>query len=145
MNWLGLLAIGAGACISVQAAMNAELGVVFNSSIKATGYAFFTSFLMVGVIVIWQQQPMPTGVLTRVPWYSWFSFVFSVIGVGSLYYLIPKMGVGNLMSYALTGQVLLAMLISHYGLFSSPVKLVTLSKLIGAGFMVIGILLINRS
>ncbi len=138
------MAITAGACIAIQAAMNAELGVALNSSIKATGYAFLTSFLMVALVVAVQPQPLPDNLLERVPWYSWFSFIFSVLGVGSLYYLIPKMGVGNLMSYALSGQVLLAMIISHYGLFSSPIKLMTVSKLIGAGFLITGIVLINR-
>ncbi|MCU4675383.1 DMT family transporter [Catenovulum sp. 2E275] len=144
MSGFALLAIFSGACIAIQAAMNAELGVALNSSLKATCYAFLTSSLLVGLLLLGLNQPLPNDVISKVPWYSWFSFVFSVVGVGSLYYLIPKMGVANLMSYALTGQVILAMIISHYGLFSSPIKMVNISKLIGAMFMIFGIMLINR-
>ena len=47
-----VLAFVAGACIAVQAAMNAQLGQVFNSSLLATSYAFFTSFLLVAFITL---------------------------------------------------------------------------------------------
>ena len=138
------MALLAGACIAIQAAMNAQLGLALNSSVKATGYAFFTSFLLVAMIGMTQWQPLPENFAQRAPWYTWFSFVFSVVGVASFYYLIPKMGVGNMMSYALTGQIILAMVISHFGLFASPVKLINNTKLIGMLLMVVGIILINR-
>lgn len=151
-----ILAFVAGACIAVQAAMNAQLGQVFNSSLLATSYAFFTSFLLVAFITLLlavnkQASTEHTEFLflssehiKQVPWYLWFSCVFSVIGVGSFYFLIPKMGVGNVMSYALTGQIIVAMAISHFGLFDSPTKLVSASKLIGTVLLGVGIILINK-
>jgi len=144
VSLLSLLALIAGACIAVQAAMNAQLGMALNSSVTATGYAFLTSFLLVALISAAQWQPLPENFTHRAPWYTWFSFVFSVVGVASFYFLIPKMGVGNMMSFALTGQIILAMVISHYGLFASPVKLINSTKLLGLLLMVVGIILINR-
>ncbi len=161
MNILVGLAFFAGACIAIQAAMNAQLGQLFNSSLLATSYAFFTSFLLVTVVVLYfgfTKQPMSaegmvaqniavwpaSEQIKQVPWYLWVSFVFSVIGVGSFYFLIPKMGVGSVMSYALTGQIIVAMLISHFGLFDSPSKVISLTKLVGAALLILGIVLINK-
>jgi transporter family-2 protein len=171
MNLFLGLAFLAGACIAIQAAMNAQLGQIFHNSLLATSYAFFTSFLLVTAIILYcsvtehvitqplkvehsavEQDISKHRVITwplskdikQVPWYLWLSFVFSVIGVGSFYFLIPKIGVGSVMSYALTGQIIIAMLISHFGLFDSPAKMLSLSKLIGTLLLVVGIILINR-
>jgi len=156
VNSLIVLAFAAGACIAIQAAMNAQLGQVFNNSLLATTYAFFTSFLLVAVITLLLAVNKQATVentefvwslsdrIKQVPWYLWISCVFSVIGVGSFYFLIPKMGVGNVMSYALTGQIIVAMMISHFGLFDSPAKLLSVSKFIGTVLLGVGIVLINK-
>lgn len=143
------LAIFAGACIAIQAAMNARLGQLLNNAWLATGYAFLTSFLLVLVFFLFAHHKQLIAhwqmiSVSHVPWYLWLSSVLSVIGVGSMYWLIPKMGVGNLMSYALTGQIIIAMLISHYGFFNSAQRVLTSSKLLGCVLLVIGIILINR-
>ncbi|WP_413693112.1 DMT family transporter [Pseudoalteromonas sp. KJ10-2] len=149
MNILWIFALFAGSCIAIQAAMNARLGQLFNSALLATSYAFFTSFLLVITIALlvnskslihqWQQISF-----SIVPWYLWLSCVLSVIGVGSMYWLIPKMGVGSVMSYSLTGQLILALIISHFGLFDSPQKLISSTKLVGALLLIIGITLVNK-
>lgn len=156
MSGLIFLAFFAGACIAIQAAMNAQLGQIFNNSLFATTYAFFTSFILVASITVFitfnkQATADQAGFvwslsepIKQVPWYLWMSFIFSVIGVGSFYFLIPKMGVGNMMSYALTGQIIVAMAISHFGLFDSPIKLLSTSKLIGTMLLGVGIILINK-
>ncbi|SFC41966.1 DMT family transporter [Pseudoalteromonas denitrificans] len=156
MNILTILAFLAGACIAIQAAMNAQLGQVFNNSLLATSYAFLASFLLVAGITFYlsfnhqvaTSQSLFSDEFTesikQVPWYLWLSCVFSVIGVASFYFLIPKMGVGNMMSYALTGQILVAMIISHFGLFDSPSKLISATKLMGTVLLILGIILINK-
>ncbi|MEQ3515319.1 DMT family transporter [Pseudoalteromonas sp. BZB3] len=149
MNSLGMLAIIAGGCIAIQAAMNARLGVHLNSALLATGFAFLASFALITSFIVLSQfktlQITFSNIqLTSVPWYLWFSCTLSVVGVGAMYWLIPKMGAGMMMSYALTGQLVIAMLISHFGLFESPQKLITSSKLLGSALLIVGIILINR-
>lgn len=149
MSSLAIWALLAGSCIALQAAMNAKLGLLLNNSWLATSYAFLTSFLLVSIVLFTVNAKAATENLTslfqiNVPWYLWFSSVLSVLGVGSMYWLIPKMGVGNLMSYALAGQLIVAMLISHYGLFDSPQKLISGSKALGTGLLILAIVLINK-
>jgi len=104
VNFLSVLAFFAGACIAIQAAMNAQLGQVFNNSLLATSYAFFASFILVAVITLYfgltiQVETEPkafmwsfTQSVKQVPWYLWLSCVFIVIGVAIFYFLIPKIG-----------------------------------------------------
>lgn len=149
MSILWPLALFAGSCIAVQAAMNARLGQIVNNAWLATSYAFLSSFLLVIVLLYlfnaktntihWLQIPF-----SSIPWYLWLSCLLSAFGVGSMYWLIPKMGVGTVMSYALTGQLIMAMLISHFALFESPQKLISITKLIGALLLIIGLVLLNK-
>lgn len=146
---LPIIALMAGACIAIQAAMNARLGVHFQSAWLATSYAFFASFAVVTAFVLLTQQQVIANQLAQIrfsdiPWYLWCSALLSVIGVGSMYWLIPKMGVGLLMSYALTGQLIIAMLISHFGLFDSPQKLISATKFVGCLLMIMGVVLVNQ-
>ncbi|KPH60009.1 DMT family transporter [Pseudoalteromonas porphyrae] len=155
MNILGVMGLSAGAAIAFQAAMNAQLGKVLQNNLLATCYAFLSSFLIIAVLTayVWvnkeqgsggeQAEFMPNS-LGTVPWVLWLSGLFSTYGVASLYYLIPKYGVGNVMSYALTGQIVIAIIISHFGLFDSPIKEVSMVKVTGAVLLVLGVILINK-
>ena len=74
----------------------------------------------------------------------WFSGeALAAFGVGMYYFLIPKMGVGPMMSYALAGQLLLAVVASHFGWFDMPVKQIDFIKIVGIIALIVGIILIN--
>ena len=150
MSYLSLFALAAGAAIAIQAAMNAKLGVLLNSAMMGTSVAFFFSCVFaVSAMVLWailfSTKPYPQMAdIKSVPVYLWFSGgALSAFGVGMFYYLIPKMGVGSMMSYALSGQILIAILASHYGWFELPVKPITTLKIAGALALIAGVLLLN--
>ncbi len=48
-----------------------------------------------------------------------------------------------MMSYALTGQLLIALLASHFGWFNLPIKSIDTIKTIGAILLIIGVVFIN--
>jgi transporter family-2 protein len=145
MYFLALLALAAGAAISVQATMNAQLGVLLNNSMLGTSIAFIFSglFALIFMAISTKHYPVLDDIKT-VPTYLWFSGgALSAFGVGSFYYLIPKMGVGPMMAYALSGQLVIAMIASHFGWFDLPTKSINLLKITGALSLFIGVLLIN--
>jgi len=84
--------------------------------------------------------------LRSVPVYMWFTGgMISALGVGLFYFLIPKMGVGQMMSFALTGQLITAMIISHQGWLNLPEKPIEIQSIIGAILMILGVILVNWS
>ena len=150
MSYLSLLAMAAGAAIAIQATMNAKLGVLLKSAMMGTSVAFFfscvfaVSAMVLSAIMFSTKQVPQMADIKSVPVYLWFSGgALSAFGVGMFYYLIPKMGVGSMMSYALSGQILIAIVASHFGWFELPVKPITLLKMAGALSLVTGVLLLN--
>lgn len=145
MIHLSLFAFAAGMAIAIQAAMNAKLGVLLRSSLLGTGVAFvFACVFMALTILISIRDYPPLEDLKLVPLYLWFSGgALSAFGVAMFYYLIPRMGVGPMMSYALTGQLLVATLASHWGWFGLPVSPLSAPKIVGILALIAGMFLIN--
>ena len=138
------LAVLAGAAIAVQAAMNARLGVLLKNSVLATGIAFLLACLFTLAFLLVSSRQMPlVAEIKAVPNYLWFGGILSAFGVGCFYYLIPKMGVGNMMSFALSGQLVLAVIAGHFGWFEQPVQPINIRIVSGLFAMVAGIVLIN--
>lgn len=51
---------------------------------------------------------------------------------------------GLMMSFALTGQLLVAVIAGHYGWFDLPIKPLSLMRIIGVFALLSGVILINR-
>lgn len=142
---LSLLAFFAGTAISVQAGINAQLGVLLKNSLLATVVAFFFSFVFVLMAYLIAARPWPTlEEIKHIPAYFWFSGgLLSAVAISCMYWLIPKMGVGPLISIALAGQLLFGVLASHFGWFQLPVVTLSMEKLLGICSLLLGIYLIN--
>ncbi|VAW62465.1 hypothetical protein MNBD_GAMMA09-3728 [hydrothermal vent metagenome] len=145
MMTLSILAFLAGAAIALQASINARLGTLLKNSLLGTTAAFTSSLLFCLIIVILTTKQYPhKSVIESVPIYLWVAGgALSTFGVAMFYYLIPKIGLSSTISYALTGQLLVAALISHFGWFDLPVKSFDLTRLSGSISLIIGIILIN--
>ncbi|GHF96224.1 DMT family transporter [Thalassotalea marina] len=147
MNAFAFLALFAGAAIAVQAALNTKLGVITNNTFFATSVAFLVAFITTCAAFLIFMNGLPNvNTLRSVPVYMWFTGgMISALGVGLFYFLIPKMGVGQMMSFALTGQLITAMIISHQGWLNLPEKPIEIQSIIGAILMIFGVILVNWS
>lgn len=137
------MALSAGGAIAIQAGMNARLGVELGSTMLGTGIAFAVACLVSLLVVAVQRAGIPSvDRFQSVPLYLWGGGIISAFGVGMFYFLIPRMGVGPMMSFALTGQIVLAVIASHYGWFDQPVKPMNVTRLTGLAVLVAGVSLI---
>ena len=145
MAMFPLFALLAGAAISAQASMNAQLGVMLRSAMLGTGVAFLVGLGFVLLAFFALQRDFPSLEAVRsVPVYLWFTGgALSALAISTYFYLIPQMGIGTMMSWALTGQLVVAMLAGHFGWFDLPVQPINWHRLAGVLALVIGIILIN--
>lgn len=145
MNLLPLIAFVSGAAIATQASMNAQLGGLLKNPMLAAIVAFGSSIVFVGLAVAASAKEYPsTDMVRSVPNYLWVcGGLLSAFAISMFYYLIPKMGIGPMMSFALSGQLIVAVLLGHFGWFDLPTKPVSPSTGGGVVALVIGIVLIN--
>lgn len=67
-----------------------------------------------------------------------FVAAFMIIGTT---YLIPRVGARKFFILVITGQILMGIIISHFGILESPKDAVTLKKMLGALLIVVGALI----
>lgn len=145
MNLFTVIAFTAGAAIATQMAMNAHLGSLLKNPLLATCVAFLASvtFTLIAMLVNTRSYPS-VDILRSVPVHLWFGGgLLSAFGISTFYYLIPKMGMGSMMSCALSGQLVIAVAASHFGWFNAPIKPIDSNKILGLVALVSGVVLIN--
>ncbi len=139
------LALAAGAALAAQAASNARLGALLEHPLAATCCAFLVSLAVSCVALFAASKPLPPLALAHVvpPWLWFTGGILSFLGVATFYWLIPQVGVGQVVAFGLVGQLLSATLASHKGWFHLPVQPVGAMKLAGVGCLLVGVALIE--
>jgi transporter family-2 protein len=64
--------------------------------------------------------------------------VMSALMVLGTIFLLPKLGAGKLFLLQIVGQICMALIVSHFGLFDSAPDPINAQKIIGAAFLVVG-------
>jgi len=80
----------------------------------------------------------------EVPSYLYLSGFISAFLVFGSTFLIPRLGAGRFFVLFVTGQILMALAVSHFGLLDSPQDPITLKKLFGAILLLIGVALATQ-
>lgn len=139
-----VLAIVAGALISLQAPINAMAGQRLGHVIGGAALSFVvgTAFLLAIVLVGLRDQIDFAALRTMSP----MLFLGGLLGafyVAMSIWLTPKLGVGAVISLGIAGQVLASLVLDHYGLLNLAVREVTLGRASGALMVVAGALMVR--
>ena len=79
-----------------------------------------------------------------VPFYVLWAGAFGIIFVSSISYTIPRVGVAGGIILVIAGQLIMAVLIDHFGWLGVEVRHFQPSRLLGFGAMFLGIWLVIR-
>jgi len=141
-------AILAGVIIAVQAATNTALRVQLDSPWIAalTNFMVGLSALIILVLILRpdilsHMKPMFTG---QVPLWKMIGGLLGAFFVVSITVLAPHLGVGRVILLYLFGQIMMSIIIDHFGLFGMPIEKLSIQKALGILMMIIGVVLIQR-
>jgi transporter family-2 protein len=143
---LWLLALVSGALIPVQAASNAALSRSVGGNVP---FAALTLFLVAAVATALTVFAAGKGVpawtdLREAPWWSYSGGLIVAFYVLTITFLSPRLGVGAAIALIVTGQVISALAIDHYGLLRSLTFSLTPTRIAGAVLMMVGAFLALR-
>jgi transporter family-2 protein len=79
-----------------------------------------------------------------VPWYAYSAGLLGLIIVGSIGYVVPRLGVAKGFTLIIASQFLIAALIDHFGFFGATVRPMELTRLLGLCSMLLGVWLVVR-
>jgi transporter family-2 protein len=141
----GALAMIAGMSLVVQQALNANLRVQLNSAIW-TGFAsYLLGVLCLIALGLTLREPVPTvAVMARIPWWAWSGGVFGAIFVAVSILVAQRLGAATLIALLVTGQMVAAILLDHFGALGLEQRPIDLPRLIGVCLLIGGVVLIRR-
>ena len=111
-----LIAAISGISMAVQGTLNSSLSQK-TSLISATFAVHLIGTLISFIIALAWKVPIFRYHWLEVPWYLYLGGLLSVIIIGLVAVSIPKVGVCNATIAIIIGQVSMAVLIDHFGLF----------------------------
>jgi transporter family-2 protein len=84
------------------------------------------------------------GDFRHLPWYALGAGILGLIVVSAISYTIPRLGLTTTVVLVVAGQLLVGLLIDHYGLLGTAIRPIDLSRLLGIVVVFLGVWLIVR-
>jgi transporter family-2 protein len=142
--WVYLAGLGAGVSFVFQQAMNANLRTELGSPWWAGLISYLGGTLaMIAMLVAMREPLLSWSTIQRSDPVSWTGGIFGAIFIGSSILLVPRLGAATLIALLVAGQLLGALAFDHFGLFGIPVHEIGAMRLIGAGLLIAGVVLIR--
>ena len=134
-----ILALTIGIISAIYLPMNSSVSRHLGSPLTAT-ITFYSVALVTSVALFLIYGERDTlGRLGQVPAWLYLTGFVSAFIVLALTFLIPRIGARQLVVVSVAGQILMVMLVSHFGILESPQDPITLKKIAGAALLVAGV------
>lgn len=139
------IAIAAGCLLPIQGALLARLGPLLNHPVQATLISYIAGFLVCIAFLSVINVPYPGfNQLYAINWYLYTAGAFGMVFVTGMLYLMPQIGVANMLVAAIIGQLVGSLLIDHFGLFGGLSIPISPSRIFGVLLLLAGLFFIQR-
>tara|TARA_R110002124_G_scaffold11687_4_gene55874 strand:+ start:3490 stop:3936 length:447 start_codon:yes stop_codon:yes gene_type:complete len=134
-----------GAATALQAPTNAKMMTAVGSPVNAAFVSFAVGTAALGILAV-VLQTRPDMVASRnLPWYAWIGGLYGAIFVVAAAWGVPKLGVATTITLMVTGQLLLSLVLDHFGVMGVPKQPLNLGRVAGVTLVLAGVLLVRRS
>ncbi|MFT5707831.1 MAG: transporter family-2 protein [Oceanospirillaceae bacterium] len=133
-----IFALLIGVVSSIYMPMNASVAKHLGLSLTASISFYFVALATSVALFIFFGEHDTIYKFKSVPPYLLLTGVFSAFIVLSITFLIPILGVRKLTTLTIAGSIITAMVVSHFGMLTSPVDPITIKKLAGASLLFLG-------
>lgn len=141
------LGILAGAFLSIQAPINAELSRGLGLPVAAAASSFLAGAIVLAVVSAAVTQSQGVSIAWRVP-PVWMFVVGGCLGaafVTTIIILTPRLGAAATMAFVVAGQLLAGMIVDRIGFMGLAVREISLGRVAGAVLLLAGALLIRST
>ena len=139
------LALLGGVSVVIQQALNANLRAELNSAAWSGFASYLLGLACMALLVVMLGEPVPSAALVaRIPLWAWAGGFFGAVFIGLSIIVAHKLGAAALFALVVTGQMLAAIVLDHFGWLGLAQKPIDLSRLAGVCFLIGGVVLIRR-
>jgi transporter family-2 protein len=140
-----VLTVTAGVSVLIQQALNANLRTELKSAAWSGFTSYFLGVVFMIVLAIVLRDPVPSvATMTRVPLWAWSGGIFGAIFIALTLVALPTLGGAAYIALLVTGQMVAALVVDHYGWLGVAQRPIDVPKMIGVALLVGGVVLMRR-
>ncbi len=140
-----LLAILAGIMMPTQAGINHKLSGYVESPVLAAFISFVVGTIALFIYILATGVPLGNlASLKNASLISWTGGILGAFFVASAVILVPKLGVALTFSLIVAGQMMVTLILDHYGFLGLPVKEINIQRVMGVTLIVLGVVLVRK-
>lgn len=128
-----------GALMTVYLPMNSAVSRWVGSPVTASVIFFSVALVTALIIFVFAGAYDTVSRIRDVPLHLYVAGIISVLMIVGTTFLIPKIGARQFFILLVSGQVIMALVVSHLGILESPKDLITLKKIVGAVLVISGV------
>ena len=140
------LALCVGGLLPVQGSINAHLSKSLNHPLQATFISFFGAIIVIFLLLLALNPPLPSiSQLKSTPAFYYSGGIYGVIFVTIILMLAPRIGIANTLVATIIGQLIVSVILDHFGIFGLLRHPVNGFRLLGCVGLMMSLYLIQKS
>lgn len=146
MAWkFALLMFLAGSFLPLQAGVNSLLGQTANNTVFAALISFTVGTLgLLGYFLLTRQTWPQFSSLSTAPWWAWTGGLMGAFFIAMSVIAAPKLGATAMIASIVGGQIIASLFYDHYSIANFPLHEINIWRLVGAFFIIIGVIIVNK-
>ncbi len=138
-----LLAIACVAGIAV-ALQGQFMGIMDRSAGTVTSVFITYGTGAIGAVLLYLVRRPPLAPARQIPGYAWLAGALGLVIVGALGYAAPRLGLSRAIIVMVAAQLLAALVIDHFGLFTAAQRSIDPPRALGFALTIAGVWLTLR-
>jgi transporter family-2 protein len=133
-----------GAATALQAPTNAKMMGAVGSPVNAAFVSFAVGTAALGILALVLQVRPDLAASRALPWYAWVGGLYGAIFVVAAAWGVPRLGVATTIILMVAGQLLLSVVLDHFGAMGMPKQPISLGRIAGVGLVIAGVLMVRK-
>lgn len=133
-----------GAATALQAPTNAKMMTAVGSPVNAAFVSFAVGTAALGILAVLFQARPDMAAARNLPWYAWVGGLYGAIFVVAAAWGVPRLGVATTIILMVAGQLLLSVVLDHFGAMGMPKQPLSWGRVAGVAMVLAGVLMVRR-
>lgn len=134
----------AGGATALQAPTNAKLATAVGSPVNAAFISFAVGTAALALVAAALQARPDVAAAKGLPWWTWIGGLYGAVFVVAAAWGVPRLGVALTITLMVAGQLLISVVLDHFGAMGVPKAPLSLGRLAGVALVIAGVLMVRR-
>lgn len=143
IQWI-IMALISGAFLPIQAGLNSRLGKAVANPIYASLFSFIVGAIGLTLYILISRQSFSLAGIKSAPASIWLGGLLGAFYVTVIILAFPHLGPGLTFGLVIAGQMLTSILLEHFNVLVAQQQNISLMKIVGVLFVIIGVIIIRK-